>query len=160
MAYANAFHHFKPDKHLRWLQHLGTADITVSLKDRELRLQVTTLQASLIELFEGEEAWTIEGLGEKLGADEDSIRAALGFWAGHGVLSEREKGDSWVLIEGAGEREGGEAGEGAREEVGEESGAQVEPDPGHAIKDVNMDRVNNLARLWKVSTPLSSDCQA
>lgn len=96
--YEAAFHHFKPDKHLRWLQHLGTVTISLEMSDRIVEVEATTLQASTVELFEGKTEWTIVDLCEALGVKEESVvRAGLTFWVGEGVL--REQGDVWVLIE-------------------------------------------------------------
>lgn len=49
--YQRAFRTYKPDKKLRWLPQLGSVDLTIDLKDRSLSLQVTPLQASVLELF-------------------------------------------------------------------------------------------------------------
>jgi len=41
----------KVDRRLRWLPQLGSVELDVELQDRTLNLEVTTLQASVIELF-------------------------------------------------------------------------------------------------------------
>jgi hypothetical protein len=41
----------KVDRRLRWLPPLGNVEIDVELQDRTLSLEVTPLQASVIELF-------------------------------------------------------------------------------------------------------------
>ena len=42
---------FKPDKRLRWLPHLGSVQLEIELKDRKLDVQVSPLEAAIVELF-------------------------------------------------------------------------------------------------------------
>jgi anaphase-promoting complex subunit 2 len=66
--------------------------------NRTVEVEATTLQASIIELFEGQKRWTTTALADQLGVkDEDVIRAALVFWAGFGVLL--NNGSAWILYE-------------------------------------------------------------
>ncbi|KAK4687974.1 anaphase-promoting complex subunit 2, partial [Tremellales sp. Uapishka_1] len=103
--YEAAFHHFKPDKRLRWLQQIGTANVKLELQDRVVEVEATPVQASIVELFEGEPVWTVKGLAEKLGGVEEGlIKNGLVFWANLGVVKESEGG--WLLLEIA--EEGGE----------------------------------------------------
>jgi anaphase-promoting complex subunit 2 len=96
--YELAFHHFKPDKRLRWLQHIGTAQVKLELADRIVEAEATPLQASVAELFEGQDVWTVQALGEMLRMrDTRSLRNALVFWAALGVLKEVKEG--WRLLE-------------------------------------------------------------
>ena len=98
--YEAAFHHFKPDKRLRWLQHVGTAVVKLELDDRVVEVEATPIQASIAELFEGAGQWTIKAIGERIGVfDEVELRAALGFWHDLGVLKESPTG--WILLERA-----------------------------------------------------------
>lgn len=62
-------------------------------------MEATPLQASLIELFEETDTWTIEDLVERLGAEEEATEAGLAFWKAEGVV--REDGGKWVLLERA-----------------------------------------------------------
>lgn len=71
--------------------------INLELEDRTVRVEVTPLQAAIVELFESQDRWTEEALKEKLGVDELAIRGGLGAWAGHGVL--KEDGAEWRLLE-------------------------------------------------------------
>ncbi|ORX38980.1 hypothetical protein BD324DRAFT_618100 [Kockovaella imperatae] len=97
--YEAAFHRFKPDKHLKILQHLGSVSIRLELADRIVEVEATPLQASIAELFETRDAWSILDLGQKLGIeDEETVTNALIWWAEHGVLKETNKG-SWRLLE-------------------------------------------------------------
>ena len=97
--YEAAFHHFKPDKHLRWLQQLGTATLSIELEDRVVEVEATPLQASLIELFEGTDAWSVEDLVENVGAAVEAVEAGLAFWKAEGVV--KEEGGRWILLERA-----------------------------------------------------------
>lgn len=96
--YEAAFHHFKPDKHLRWLQELGTASVTLELEDRTVTVDVTPLQAAVAELFESQDRWAEDALANQLGVEVASVRSALTVWAGHGVLKDEEDG-IWRLLE-------------------------------------------------------------
>lgn len=49
--YEAKFVQLKPDKKLKWLPQLGTVNLTLDLADRSLTLDVSPLQASIIELF-------------------------------------------------------------------------------------------------------------
>lgn len=48
--YADAFHRFRQDKKLKFY-HQGTVTVDVQLQDRQLSLEVTILQASVLEAF-------------------------------------------------------------------------------------------------------------
>lgn len=48
--YANAYHKFRQDKKLKFY-HQGTVVIEVQLQDRCLELEVTLLQAAVLEAF-------------------------------------------------------------------------------------------------------------
>ncbi|WWD20956.1 hypothetical protein CI109_105434 [Kwoniella shandongensis] len=102
--YEAAFHHFKPDKHLRFMQHIGTAHISLELEDRVVEVEATPLQAAIAELFEEKDTWKVGGLVERLEVDQGNVRNALAWWAGKGVVKERE--GTWVLLERA-EDDGG-----------------------------------------------------
>jgi len=96
-TYADAFHTFKPDKHLRFLQHLGTVQLSISLDDRTIEVEASPLQASIAELFEEKPLWISEDIQERLGVDVASVRAALGWWAGEGLV--RQTGATWKLLD-------------------------------------------------------------
>lgn len=95
--YETAFHHFKPDKRLRWLQHIGTAVVKLELEDRVVEVEATPLQASISELFEGQVVWDAAAMGERLGVDLAQVRNGLAFWANEGVV--KEEGAQWRLLE-------------------------------------------------------------
>ena len=103
--YEAAFHHFKPDKYLRWLQNIGTAVVKLELEDRIIETEATPLQASIAELFEEQSQWMTADLGERLFIeDQAQIRNALAFWASHGLVKDEPGG--WRILEIA-EEEGG-----------------------------------------------------
>jgi len=98
--YEAAFHHFKPDKRLRWLQHVGTATVKLELADRVVEVEATPIQAAIAELFEDRSTWTSINLGERLGVpDQAEIMNALNFWVTLGVLKERAGKGEWDLLE-------------------------------------------------------------
>jgi len=77
---------------------MGKVGVKLELEDRVVSVQVTPLEASVVELFEGQDTWTEDALTEKLGVDALALRGALAVWAGHGVLKEETEG-SWRLLE-------------------------------------------------------------
>ena len=95
--YETAFHHFKPDKRLRWLQHIGTATVRLELEDRIVEVEATPLQAAVSELFETQAVWDTEAMGQKLGVDLAQVRNGLAFWANEGVVA--EENGQWRLLE-------------------------------------------------------------
>ena len=95
--YEAAFHHFKPDKRLRWLQHIGTAVVKLEFEDRVVEVEATPLQASISELFEAQDTWDVQAMSEKLGVDPFQIMNGLAFWANEGVV--KEEMGVWKLLE-------------------------------------------------------------
>lgn len=95
--YETAFHHFKPDKRLRWLQHIGTATVKLELEDRTVEVEATPLQAAITELFEAQPVWDTAAMRERLGVDLAQVRNGLAFWANEGVV--REENGQWRLLE-------------------------------------------------------------
>jgi len=51
MSYHNKFTEAKPDKDLHWLYQLGTVELEIELTDRKLAMEVTPLQAAIVECF-------------------------------------------------------------------------------------------------------------
>ena len=99
-AYEAAFHSHKPDKRLRWLQSLGTATIRLELADRVVEVEATPLQASIAELFEDRDTWSVTELCEKLGIeDEEVIVNGLTWWLEHAVV--KEDAGVWRLLDHA-----------------------------------------------------------
>jgi anaphase-promoting complex subunit 2 len=97
-AYEDAFHHFKPDKHLLFYQHLGTVTLNLEMADRTLQVEATALQAAVLEHMEGQVEWHVSQLADTLQTDEDAVHSALQFWAEEGVVQEQE-GGSWIVLE-------------------------------------------------------------
>jgi hypothetical protein len=95
--YEAAFHHFKPDKRLRWLQHIGTAVVKLDLADRMIEVEATPLQASISELFESQDTWDPQAMSDRLGVDVFQIKNGLAFWANQGVV--KEETGVWKLLE-------------------------------------------------------------
>lgn len=95
--YEAAFHHFKPDKRLRWLQEMGNVSVRLELEDRVVEVEVTPLQAAVAELFESQDRWTEADLMDRLVVGDIPVRTALAVWASHGVLKEED--GAWRLLE-------------------------------------------------------------
>lgn len=49
--YAKRFSDFKPDRKIRFISNLGTVTLELELSDRTLSVEVTPLQAAMIDLF-------------------------------------------------------------------------------------------------------------
>ncbi|MBW0483948.1 hypothetical protein O181_023663 [Austropuccinia psidii MF-1] len=90
----------KVDRRLRWFPQLGSLELDVELQDRTLSLEVTPLQASVIELFATADVWTTAQLEEALRIKSDSslLRNALYYWSNHEVVKEIES-STWKLFE-------------------------------------------------------------
>ena len=95
--YEAAFNQFKPDKHLRWIQHLGTARLKLEMEDRVIEAEADAIQTAIAELFEEKPEWTVAGLSEKLDLPDKFVRDALIFWTGFGLV--KEEAGKWRILE-------------------------------------------------------------
>ncbi|TDL22152.1 ubiquitin-protein ligase [Rickenella mellea] len=99
-TYAKEFTTFKPDKRLRWLPHLGTVELSIELQDRTVEVEVSPLDAAIIELFGsgGKTAWNSQEIIAELGdIDNSSLNKAMMTWIDRGVLFDRGDGTYEVL---------------------------------------------------------------
>ncbi|KAI8453611.1 hypothetical protein BY996DRAFT_4613630 [Phakopsora pachyrhizi] len=101
-TFEQAYKRQKVDRILRWKSQLGSVSIAVELEDRTLNLEVSTLQASVIELFSKSYKYTVEQLKKKLRLKSSKgmslLRNTLYFWSNLEVLKEIEPG-LWRLFE-------------------------------------------------------------
>ncbi|EMD39909.1 hypothetical protein CERSUDRAFT_112157 [Gelatoporia subvermispora B] len=97
--YSKQYATFKPDKKLRWLPHLGSIQLELTLQDRTVSADVPPLEAAFIELFSEKDTWPIDELRAKVGnVDRISAGKALATWVELGVL--RAEGDgTYRLLE-------------------------------------------------------------
>ncbi|KIK83953.1 hypothetical protein PAXRUDRAFT_832015 [Paxillus rubicundulus Ve08.2h10] len=87
--YAQGFSHFKPDKLLRWLPHLGRVHLELELEDRKVDADVPPLEAAFIELFSEKNTWTVDELMSRVGAvSRSATLKALATWVDMHVLKE------------------------------------------------------------------------
>ncbi|KIJ17647.1 hypothetical protein PAXINDRAFT_72256 [Paxillus involutus ATCC 200175] len=87
--YAQGFSHFKPDKVLRWLPHLGRVHLELELEDRKVDADVPPLEAAFIELFSEKNTWTVDELMSRVGAvSRSAALKALATWVDMHVLKE------------------------------------------------------------------------
>ncbi|KAF8843343.1 hypothetical protein BDN67DRAFT_988510 [Paxillus ammoniavirescens] len=87
--YAQGFSHFKPDKVLRWLPHLGRVHLELELEDRKVDADVPPLEAAFIELFSEKNTWTVDELISRVGAvSRSAALKALATWVDMHVLKE------------------------------------------------------------------------
>ena len=122
--YHSKFARTKQDKKLQWLFQLGTVELEIELKDRTLSLEVTPLQAYIVECFKNtspslwakvKPEWansvpvrlTTSVLAEKLQMTEPGplalLKNNLFYWVNAGLLREEtyDQVQSWTLLEEA-----------------------------------------------------------
>ncbi|KZS92899.1 hypothetical protein SISNIDRAFT_474501 [Sistotremastrum niveocremeum HHB9708] len=88
--YGRGFSAFKPDKRLRWLPHLGEVHLDVELSDRTVSVEVSPLEAAIIELFSSKPVWSMDEISVKLGQlDHVTVQKGLLTWIEHGVVSDQ-----------------------------------------------------------------------
>jgi anaphase-promoting complex subunit 2 len=51
-SYANEYAKIKRGRKLTWMDHLGTVEVEIELADRELTIEVSPVQASVLYAFE------------------------------------------------------------------------------------------------------------
>ncbi|SCV70983.1 BQ2448_3745 [Microbotryum intermedium] len=134
--YDQAFTGLKPEKKLRWLPQLGTINITVDLRDRSLTLDVTPLQASVLEVFQSQTVWTAESIGDELRIiDIVAIRNVLYFWNNHGVLKSLPD-DEWELLEFV-------------DAATEKAAAHVIEEEAQAVQSVEAQQIEQMRVYWQ-----------
>ena len=100
MEYDNEYAKIKRGRKLAWLDHLGTIEIEVELADREVTMDVSPLQATVLYAFEEHgtpfnhlpltniEQLDVAELCQITGTSALSVKRAVSFWVLHGVLKE------------------------------------------------------------------------
>ncbi|KAJ9112443.1 hypothetical protein QFC20_002231 [Naganishia adeliensis] len=121
--YANAYHKFRQDKKLKFY-HQGTVVIEVQLQDRRLEVEVTLLQAAVLEAFSKQcpsvyfkwiptkrltgcpaDRMTLDALTKRLRhKDQSQVQHAADYWVNVGVLHTETDG-SFVLLEVSAEQD-------------------------------------------------------
>lgn len=86
--YQTGFEFFRADRKLNWLPSLGNVDVIIELEDRKLEIRVSSIQASLIHLFQDHNELSLDALTESLGVGVPSVKSAINFWRQQGVLKE------------------------------------------------------------------------
>ncbi|KAH6608734.1 anaphase-promoting complex subunit 2 [Trichoderma cornu-damae] len=106
--YEAGFEQLKSSRKLNWLDHLGSATVSLDLDDRSVELDCKTYEAAVIYEFHngddngsgppGSPQRTFNELWEKLMMDEDLLESALKFWVAQRVL--RDVGNkTYVVLE-------------------------------------------------------------
>lgn len=101
-VYGKAFSNSKAGRSLVFMPQLGSVDLELEMDDgRVLEFNnITPLQATLINLFQEQERWSLQELSEKTEVDEETLRRKIGFWVTNGLLREkRSEPDVWVLAD-------------------------------------------------------------
>ncbi|KAF2760848.1 hypothetical protein EJ05DRAFT_491761 [Pseudovirgaria hyperparasitica] len=107
--YAAGFEAIKDMRKLHWLPALGKVTVELELQDREVSVDCTTWQASVIHAFQrsssepqrvGGVARSVQQLEDHLAMDEALVRNALAFWVGERVLAPHpDTPDTYVVLE-------------------------------------------------------------
>jgi anaphase-promoting complex subunit 2 len=97
--YANEYAKIKRGRKLAWMDHLGTVDVEIQLKDREVTVEASPIQTAVLYAFEdygmksllfqsNSDQLTIDDLSKLVGINSISVKRAVLFWVLHGVLKE------------------------------------------------------------------------
>ncbi|ORY03191.1 hypothetical protein K493DRAFT_207320, partial [Basidiobolus meristosporus CBS 931.73] len=87
-AYESTFEKLKPSRKLIWLNHLGTVDLELELKDRTLALNVSPAYAAIIWHFQDKDTWELAELAQELQSTPNNVKRKLMYWIGLGVIKE------------------------------------------------------------------------
>ncbi|KAK9701972.1 Anaphase-promoting complex subunit 2 [Basidiobolus ranarum] len=98
-AYESTFEKLKPSRKLIWLNHLGTVDLELELKDRTLSLNVSPAHAAIIWYFQEKDTWDLSELAQELQATPDNVKRKLMYWIGLGVIKENSSNVYSVIEE-------------------------------------------------------------
>jgi anaphase-promoting complex subunit 2 len=106
-AYENEYSKIKRGRRLTWLHQLGTVEVDIELVDRQISMEVTPLQATVLYAFEEHgrhrrsvthsDQLDVDELCEITGSTAVSVRRAALFWVLQGVLKEITSDTFYVL---------------------------------------------------------------
>lgn len=119
--YDRQFQRLKEDKHLRFVNHLGSVAMKVELSDRIVEVDATPLQATVLHAFSKKgkstyvalvqiklnavlrlDRYDLHDLADKVGStDLKVVKHAVNFWINEGVIALREDSGEYVLLETA-----------------------------------------------------------
>ena len=113
-SYANEYAKIKRGRKLSWMDHLGTVEVEIELADRQLTIEASPIQASVLYAFEEKgmisfwmgggvnevEELTIEELCRLTGTSAVSVKRAVLFWVVRGVVKEVAP-DTYCVLEHA-----------------------------------------------------------
>jgi len=125
--YEQGYETLKSKRKLTWLNQLGQAKVELELEDRNVTVDCSTIEATVIYAFQRPEGAgedgdpvrrSVDELYNELQLDEDLIGEALTFWAGKGVLKRVAPGTFTVV-----ETLGSSSGEGAGSTGGDDEAA-------------------------------------
>jgi anaphase-promoting complex subunit 2 len=97
-SYSEGFTNLKANRTLEWKEKLGLVELTLDLADREIELNVTPAQATVILAFQDQSTWTVDALSRQTQMTQSLLGKRLAFWVSHGVLHECAK-DTFTVVE-------------------------------------------------------------
>ncbi|EJD53705.1 hypothetical protein AURDEDRAFT_141713 [Auricularia subglabra TFB-10046 SS5] len=137
-AYEKSYIKQKPDKRLQWIPLLGSVKIEIALKDRTREVEVTPLEAAIIELFSQKDLWTLDELSGTLGADLAVVRKALTRWLDMRIVKE-DAAHIYRLLEEAED-------DGATERL---AATPVPEDEPPAVMSVQQQQAEQMRVFWR-----------
>ena len=91
--YNDHYHVLKAPRKLTWRPQLGAVEVMLTFEDRELRLKVTPLQASLLALFEEQSEWTVHDLQQRLKMEPERVEKTTAFFVNQRIIEEVRHAD-------------------------------------------------------------------
>lgn len=86
-SYERAFRKVKQDKKLQWMPTLGTVTLEVAMQDRTVEMEVTPIQAAVLETFSEISERSMRDIRTVLKVENSTrIRSALHFWESKTIL--------------------------------------------------------------------------
>ncbi|KAL9090960.1 MAG: hypothetical protein Q9159_001703 [Coniocarpon cinnabarinum] len=86
-GYNAVFGRVQPGRKLEFLNHLGAVTLCVEQGGRETEVECNTVQATLIQLFDGATAWSVKEMMAACGMGLEMVTREIEFWVRKGVLT-------------------------------------------------------------------------
>lgn len=101
--YTKCFETLKGNRTLCWKPHLGSVNIEIVLKDRNMNFTVSPVHAVIIWHFQDKTQWTVDELSQIMVVPATVLRRKIAFWQTQGLLKEVST-DCFLLVEESGSR--------------------------------------------------------
>ncbi|MEW5301063.1 MAG: hypothetical protein WDW36_003946 [Sanguina aurantia] len=91
-AWGRVYRTTKAPRTLKWRPHLGLVELDLEVDDVKVSCRVSPLLATMLQLFEGREAWRANEMAKQLNVPVAVVRRKVMFWLSHAVLVEVREG--------------------------------------------------------------------